>query len=112
MTAAHTRYGCQVADILLFSVFGGHKTKWSGRGYILVRFWRHCPVIIGQNIKVWVEHCPTGVMTSCTLFALLSQILLLVFVAVGGFILKSGTVDGLCELVADPLWEGSTGTGC
>ena len=28
---------------------------------------RHCPVlIIGQNMEVWVEHYPSGVMTSCT----------------------------------------------
>ena len=31
-------------------------------------FRRHCPVlIIGENIEVWVEHCPSGVLTLCTI---------------------------------------------
>ena len=55
-------------------------------------FRRHCPVlIIGQNIEVWVEHCPSGVMTSCTLYcwARFSISILVVFV-LSVFILRVG----------------------
>ena len=31
--------------------------------------WRHCSMlIISQNAEIWVEHCPYGVLTSCTIF--------------------------------------------
>ena len=25
-------------------------------------------IIIGQNVEIWVEQCPFGVLTSCTIF--------------------------------------------
>ena len=88
--------------------------------------------IIGQNVKVWVEHCSSGVMTTCTLFAgpdspspcssLLSvdsssELLLLDVLCE---LVEVVLVDGPCELVVDricppvvspllePDWRGST----
>ena len=46
----------------------GHKTKCPVCGCILMCFRRNCPVhIIGQNIEIWVEHCRSRVLTSCTI---------------------------------------------
>ena len=48
-------------------------------------------LIIGQNIEVWVEHCPSGVITSCILYCWARfSISILVVVSVL-FILRVGT---------------------
>ena len=43
------------------------KTEWPGCSCIHVCFRRHGPMyIIGQDTGIWVEHCPSRVLTSCT----------------------------------------------
>ena len=81
-------------------------------------------LIIGDNVKVWVEHCSSRVMTSCTLCCWASFSFSVIVIVVSGFILRAGTdrcsfvelvevvlVDGPCELDVDPEWRCDTGTG-
>ena len=64
---------------------------------IVVCFWRYCQVlIIGPNMKVWVEHCPSGVMTSCILYCWARFSFSVPVVVVRGFILRACT--GRCSL--------------
>ena len=120
----HTRHSGQLVEILLFSVFRSHETKWRGCGCILVCFWRYCPVfVIGQNMKVWAEHCPSRVMTPCTLHCWARLSFSVLVIVVTGFILRTGNgrcslwtgVDRICPPIVSPLlaldWRGGTNTG-
>ena len=98
-TAAHTTHGTaaklQISCCSPFSVVT--KQNDPGCGCILVCVWRHCPVlVIGQNIEVWVEHCPSRVMTPCTLHCWSRKSFSVLVIFVGGFILRAGT--GRCSL--------------
>ena len=39
---------------------------------------RHCPmIIISQNTEIWVEHCPSGILTSCTILVAVLTVFIL-----------------------------------
>ena len=89
---------CTPGVVVKFSVFRSHKNKMT-----LLLLHTHvllvsCPVhIIGQKVKVWIEHSSSGVLTSCTLSCWARFSFSVIVNVVSGFILRAGT--GRCSFV-------------